>query len=189
MARLPNSENAILDIRKIADYCLSPVHPRGRHKARLFRDLLGINQSDASWLWETLLESVQHNDAFEIATDVYGSRWRGCPDDATRKERCGKNHLDCAQRRERASLRDVLGALMAERGQATIERPALLDAVALLSDRPEPGLARGQVGTVVEILDDKTVLVEFSDDDGRAYAVTPCPPADLLVLHYMPEAV
>ena len=76
MARLPNSENAILDIRKIADYCLSPVHPRGRHKARLFRDLLGINQSDASWLWETLLESVQHNDAFEIATDVYGSRWR-----------------------------------------------------------------------------------------------------------------
>ena len=78
---------------------------------------------------------------------------------------------------------------MAERGQATIERPALLDAVALLSDRPEPGLARGQVGTVVEILDDKTVLVEFSDDDGRAYAVTPCPPAELLVLHYMPEAV
>ena len=42
---------------------------------------------------------------------------------------------------------------------------------------------------MVEILDDKTVLVEFSDDSGRAYAVTPCPPSELLVLHYMPEAV
>jgi hypothetical protein len=36
MARLPNSERAILDIRKIEDYCLNPEHPRGRHKARLF---------------------------------------------------------------------------------------------------------------------------------------------------------
>jgi Domain of unknown function (DUF4926) len=78
---------------------------------------------------------------------------------------------------------------MAQRGQTIIGQPTLLDVVALLSDRPEPGLARGQVGTVVEILDDKTVLVEFSDDNGRAYAVTPCPPSDLLVLHYVPEAV
>jgi hypothetical protein len=78
---------------------------------------------------------------------------------------------------------------MTENGQARTKQPALLDAVALLSDLPEPGLARGQVGTVVEILDDKMVLVEFSDDDGHAYAVTPCPPTDLLVLHYVPEAV
>jgi hypothetical protein len=30
------------------------------------------------------------------------------------------------------------------------------------------GLARGQVGTVVESLDDEAALVEFSDEDGRA---------------------
>jgi hypothetical protein len=76
MARLPNRESAILDIRKVTDYCLSPVHPRGRHKARLFRDLLGINQSDALWFRETLLESIRHNEAFEITADAYGSRWR-----------------------------------------------------------------------------------------------------------------
>jgi len=46
----------------------------------------------------------------------------------------------------------------------------------------------GQVGTIVEQLDDKTLLVEFSDDRGRAYAITPCPQADLLVLHYVPGA-
>jgi hypothetical protein len=75
----------------------------------------------------------------------------------------------------------------AEKG-ANNERPSLLDVVALLTDLPAQRLARGQVGTIVEQLDDKTSLVEFSDDQGRAYAVAPCPRADLLVLHYVPEA-
>jgi len=66
--------------------------------------------------------------------------------------------------------------------------PSLLDVVALLTDLPGQRLARGQVGTIVEELDDKTSLVEFSDDQGRAYAVVPCPRAELLVLHYVPEA-
>jgi hypothetical protein len=68
------------------------------------------------------------------------------------------------------------------------EKPSLLAAVALLTDLPAHRLARGQVGTIVEQLDDKTSLVEFSDDRGRAYAVAPCRRADLLVLHYVPEA-
>jgi hypothetical protein len=60
--------------------------------------------------------------------------------------------------------------------------------VALLADLPVQGLARGHVGTVVGALDDKTLLVEFSDDQGRAFVVAPCQEADLLVLHYVPEA-
>ena len=68
------------------------------------------------------------------------------------------------------------------------ERPSVLDVVALLTDLPAQRLTRGQVGTIVEQLDDKTLLVEFSDDRGRAYAVSPCPREDLLVLHYLPEA-
>ncbi len=68
------------------------------------------------------------------------------------------------------------------------EAPSVLDVVALLADLPAQSLARGQVGTAVEQLDDKTWLVEFSDDVGRAYAVAPCQGADLLVLHYIPEA-
>ena len=64
----------------------------------------------------------------------------------------------------------------------------MLDVVALLADISAEGLARGQVGTVVELLDERTVLVEFSDDQGRAYAVVPCPRAELLVLHYVPQA-
>jgi hypothetical protein len=61
--------------------------------------------------------------------------------------------------------------------------------VALLAEVPGEGLARGgQVGTVVEQLDDKVLLVEFSDDQGRAYAVAPCPRSELLVLRYLPMA-
>jgi hypothetical protein len=68
-------------------------------------------------------------------------------------------------------------------------RLSVLDVVALLADVPATGLARGQVGTVVETLDKDNVLVEFSGDDGRAYAIVSCPIVDLLVLHYAPEAV
>jgi hypothetical protein len=49
----------------------------------------------------------------------------------------------------------------------TPKRPSLLAAVALLTDFLR-SLARGQVGTMVEQLDDKTSLVEFSDEQGRA---------------------
>lgn len=66
--------------------------------------------------------------------------------------------------------------------------PSVLDAVALLTDFPAQRLARGQVGTVVERLDDKTSLVEFSDEQGCAYAILSCPREELLVLHYVPEA-
>ena len=67
-------------------------------------------------------------------------------------------------------------------------RIALLDEVALLANLPEARLAGGQVGTVVDLLDDRTVLVEFSGFDGIAYAIEPVPVTQLLVLHHEPEA-
>lgn len=88
----------------------------------------------------------------------------------------------------REAVRHLLGAMMNATKNTKNEKPSLLAAVALLTDLPAHRLARGQVGTIVEQLDDKTSLVEFSDDRGRAYAVAPCRRADLLVLHYVPEA-
>jgi hypothetical protein len=80
----------------------------------------------------------------------------------------------------------MLGAMMG----ATKDKkgPCLLDVVALLSELPAQRLARGQVGTIVEQLDENILLVEFSDQQGRAYAVAPCPMTELLTLHYVPEA-
>jgi hypothetical protein len=64
--------------------------------------------------------------------------------------------------------------------------PRLLDVVALLSDLPEHGLVRGQVGTVVELLDG-AYEVEFSDNEGRTYAELAIRRDQLLVLHHRPQ--
>ena len=64
--------------------------------------------------------------------------------------------------------------------------PRLLDVVALLSDVPAHGLLRGQVGTVVEVLDD-AYEVEFSDDEGKTYAELALAADQLLVLHHRPQ--
>ena len=55
MPRLPFHDRAVIDLRKIEDYCLSPTHLRGRHKARVSREALNLNRSDARWLRDRLL--------------------------------------------------------------------------------------------------------------------------------------
>ncbi len=68
---------------------------------------------------------------------------------------------------------DLLGFVMTGATSESDEIARLLNAVAPLRDLPEHGLVRGQVGTVVETLDETTALVEFSDDQGRPYAIAP----------------
>ena len=80
----------------------------------------------------------------------------------------------------------MLGAMMG--ATKDTKGPSLLDVVALLSDLPAQRLARGQVGTIVEQLDENISLVEFSDEQGHAYAVAACPMTELLTLRYVPEA-
>ncbi len=63
----------------------------------------------------------------------------------------------------------------------------LLDVVALTADLPDKGLLRGQVGTIVETLAPGVFEVEFSDDQGRAYAQLAIKEHQLLVLHYQPQ--
>ena len=111
-----------------------------------------------------------------------------CRDIATRQARCGKIDMANMGGRIRAAARDLLGVVMEIESRERQETSALLDTVALLSDMPAHGLVRGQVGTVVEALDQETLLVEFSDDEGRAYAIASCPRDDLLFLRTVPRA-
>ncbi len=72
---------------------------------------------------------------------------------------------------------------------AASERTAafeMLSAVALLQDLPEHGLARGQVGTVVEELAPGVYEVEFCGDDGRTYAMASLKADQLMRLHHQP---
>jgi Domain of unknown function (DUF4926) len=65
----------------------------------------------------------------------------------------------------------------------------LLDVVALLQDVPEEGLQRGEVGTVVEVFAQNEqhpagFLVEFSDREGRTYAIADLRADQLIRLRY-----
>ena len=62
----------------------------------------------------------------------------------------------------------------------------LLDVVATLQDFPEQNIVKGQVGTIVEELDNNNVLVEFANVEGVAYAIKPIPVARLMELKYTP---
>ena len=72
---LPNGEAAIVEIEKLRDYCLSPVHPRGRHKARVFAAVLGLTVADADLLREELLAAASRGDTVEDEADDYGVRY------------------------------------------------------------------------------------------------------------------
>jgi hypothetical protein len=76
MPNLPHSENAIINLAKLRDYCLNADHPRGRHKARVFREALGLSVDDAEWLQQMLLDGIQNYPAEKQETDSFGSRWR-----------------------------------------------------------------------------------------------------------------
>jgi hypothetical protein len=65
----------------------------------------------------------------------------------------------------------------------------LLDVVALTEDIQEKGLRRGQVGTIVEVLGPGVFEVEFSDDEGRAYAMLSLRAEQLIPLLYQPTEV
>ena len=73
--RLPHPDNAVVDERKLRDYCLSREHPRGRHKARVFAATLGLTASDTEELRQTLLFAARTGEAVPAATDQYGQRY------------------------------------------------------------------------------------------------------------------
>lgn len=73
--RLPNADQAIIDRRKIVDYCLNPDHEDGFHKARLFQALVGVNRGNSGRLIDALRRAAVVGDASMGAADEYGQRY------------------------------------------------------------------------------------------------------------------
>lgn len=76
MAELPGRERAIIEARKLAGYALDPGHPRGRHKARVFRAALGIGPAEADWLRDAILAGLAGAEAVVDGADSHGTRHR-----------------------------------------------------------------------------------------------------------------
>lgn len=61
---------------KLQEYCLSPTHPRGRHKARVFSAVLGLTADDAELLRDALIQAARTEDATPTDQDEFG-QWYG----------------------------------------------------------------------------------------------------------------
>ena len=72
---IPHTDRAIVDIRKLRDYCLNPAHDEGQHKALVFAAALGLTVADGEALRNILLEVVQTHEAQLGYRDAYGQRY------------------------------------------------------------------------------------------------------------------
>jgi hypothetical protein len=72
---LPGADRAVVDIVKLRHYCLSPTHPRGRHKARVFAATVGLTAADAELLRQALLDAARTGEAIVGTADEYGQRY------------------------------------------------------------------------------------------------------------------
>jgi len=72
---IPHAERAVVDMRKLRDYCLHPRHDEGQHKARLFATALGMTAEDAEDLRALLLQAIKTSDAQVGRRDAYGQRY------------------------------------------------------------------------------------------------------------------
>jgi Domain of unknown function (DUF6883) len=73
--KLPHADHAIIDIAKLRDYSLNPLHPEGKHKARVFASLLGFTAADAETLRNIILNAILIEEAIEGVTDEHGQRF------------------------------------------------------------------------------------------------------------------
>ena len=182
--KLPSGADAVVDLEKLTGYCLNPNHPRGKHKARVFAAVLGFTVEHASQLRSALLAAAATAETEVAHSDRFGDRYV-IEFEITGPK--GSGRLRSAWIIRRGERVPRLTSLLPEIEALTMPKtPHLLDVVALLSDQPAHGLLRGQVGTVVEILDG-AFEVEFSDDDGKTYAEIALEPDQLLVLHHRPQ--
>ncbi len=73
--KLPNADNAVVDMQKLIEYCLNPEHPRGKHKARVMLSSCGMSAGHADILRDSLLDAARNLDAELSEVDDYGQRF------------------------------------------------------------------------------------------------------------------
>lgn len=69
---LPNYERAVILENKLLRYSLDPTHPRGMHKAIVFKSALGFEESNWRILKQTILEELPYNEAVATREDSWG---------------------------------------------------------------------------------------------------------------------
>ena len=74
--KLPNAESAIVEDDKVRDYLLSPDHPIGRFKARVF-NAVGYRHETWQRLRDDLIALAVAIEVELVHTNQHGQRWVG----------------------------------------------------------------------------------------------------------------
>ena len=72
--KLPNSEKAVIDPRKLTGYCLNQNHADAQHKAPVFKAALDLDVDNVEELKAALLNAVKSYDAIPDKANQYGQK-------------------------------------------------------------------------------------------------------------------
>jgi hypothetical protein len=73
--KLPNPDQAVVDMQKLTGYCLNSTHADGQHKAYVFQSALGLGPENADVLREALLQAVQIHEAIPGKSNQQGQKY------------------------------------------------------------------------------------------------------------------
>lgn len=72
--KLPRADRVEIDMRKVSDYLLSPMHPVGRFKARMFR-ALGFEQATISDFVAEVRRIAAESEVAEVEDFEFGRKY------------------------------------------------------------------------------------------------------------------
>lgn len=72
---LPNGERAIVSSSRLTAYLLNPLHPTGKHKARVFAAALGLDRGSAEYLRVWLVQLAKIGEVERGLADAHGQRF------------------------------------------------------------------------------------------------------------------
>ena len=75
MQFLPSLDDAVIPVEKLRDYALNMEHAEGRHKATVFKEVLGIESQHADVLAELLRSTLPSAPAEQGKAGKYGEYW------------------------------------------------------------------------------------------------------------------
>ena len=76
MPILKNARIAIIEPAKFVDYCLDPHHEDGRHKARVFKAVLGFDRTNHADLIAAIRTGIMNHEAEHMGETAHGLLWR-----------------------------------------------------------------------------------------------------------------
>jgi hypothetical protein len=74
--KLPNGDRAVIPIGKLLGYCLNPNHPKGKHKARVFKSALGITADNVERLVQLIQLAAVQGEIVQARTTDFGQEFK-----------------------------------------------------------------------------------------------------------------